>query len=122
MIEDKGQVTVPPSTDPDMKPLFLSFACVVALLAAPLWAKKKPAPEKKSSLEQYVQEVNRRTHQSSNPSPGSLFTTTGRLADGFRDVRANQVYDLVTIIVADNSSAVSTGSTNTAANPTPTLR
>jgi flagellar L-ring protein precursor FlgH len=28
-------------------------------------------------------------------------------------VRANQIYDLVTIIVSDNSSAASTGSTNT---------
>ncbi len=95
-----------------MKPLIISIACAVALLP-PLAAKKKPVAEKKSSLEQYVQEVNQRTHQSTNPSPGSLFTSTGRLADGFRDVRANQVYDLVTIVVADNSSAVSTGSTNT---------
>jgi flagellar L-ring protein precursor FlgH len=95
-----------------MKPLFFCTLCALAFLA-PLAAKKKAPAEQKSSLEQYVQQVNQRTHQAANPSPGSLFTSTGRLADGFRDVRANQVYDLVTIIVSDNSSAVSTGSTNT---------
>jgi flagellar L-ring protein precursor FlgH len=42
-----------------------------------------------------------------------LYTAGGRLADGFRDVRASQTYDLVTIIVLDKASAVSTGGTNT---------
>jgi flagellar L-ring protein precursor FlgH len=35
------------------------------------------------------------------------------LADGFRDLRASRVYDLVTIVVADKASAVSSGVTNT---------
>jgi flagellar L-ring protein precursor FlgH len=35
------------------------------------------------------------------------------LADSVRDVRASQVYDLVTIVVSDNSTASSTGVTNT---------
>jgi flagellar L-ring protein precursor FlgH len=88
---------------------------VVAFLAVPTLAKKPPdkPAQQPSPLEQYVQEVNQRSHQSSNASPGSLFSATGRLADGDRDVRASQVYDLVTIVVLDNSSAVSTGTTNT---------
>jgi flagellar L-ring protein FlgH len=80
------------------------------VMAAP---KKKPAPQEKVSLEQYVQEVNRKSLQSTTASPGSLYTAGGRLADGFRDVRASQTYDLVTILVSDNSSAASTGVTNT---------
>src|SRR6202162_925941 len=76
-------------------------------------AKKKPVPPEKISLEQYVQEVNRKSLQSSTASPGSLYTAGGRLADGFRDVRASQTYDLVTILVSDKASAVSTGVTNT---------
>ena len=76
-------------------------------------ARKKPAAEEKATLEQYVQEVNRRSSQASSATPGSLFTPSGRLADGFRDVRASQIYDLVTIIVSDKASAVSTGGTNT---------
>ena len=91
--------------------------CFVALCILPLVAladpKKKPAAQEKPSLEQYVQDVNQRLHQASNASPGSLYVTGGRLADGFRDVRASQTFDLVTIIVSDTSSAVSTGGTNT---------
>lgn len=60
-----------------------------------------------------MQEVKQRSQKASNTSPGSLFSATGRLADGVRDVRASQIYDLVTIVVLDNSSAVSTGTTNT---------
>ena len=83
---------------------------VVPLLAA---SKKKPPAEQTVPLDEYVRQVNQRSHQATNATPGSLFTSTGRLADGFRDVRASQVYDLVTIIVSDKASAVSTGGTNT---------
>jgi flagellar L-ring protein precursor FlgH len=85
------------------------------LLGIPLGATKKPPPQNQpSALDQYVQEVTERTRQSSNSTSGSLYFPTGRLADGVRDVRASQVYDLVTIVVLDNSSATSTGVTNTA--------
>src|SRR5690349_2541202 len=91
----------------------LCLVCFFSFLALPLLAKKKPPAGQMSPLDQYVQQVNQRSHQSSTATPGSLYTTAGRLADGFRDVRASQVYDLVTIIVSDKASAVSTGVTNT---------
>jgi flagellar L-ring protein FlgH len=47
------------------------------------------------------------------PSPGSLYTSSGRLADLARDLRANRLHDLLTIIVSDQASAVTTGTTNT---------
>jgi flagellar L-ring protein FlgH len=75
--------------------------------------KKKPPKEQPITLEQYVQQVNQRSNQSSTATPGSLYSANGRLADGFRDVRASQVYDLITITVSDSTSAVSTGVTNT---------
>ena len=84
----------------------------VLLFTKAAWAEKHPQ-QPSPSLDQYIQQVNQRSHQSANASPGSLYTTSGRLADGFRDVRASQIYDLVTIVVSDNSSAVSTGGTNT---------
>jgi flagellar L-ring protein precursor FlgH len=88
--------------------------CAV-LLGIPLAGfKKAPPPSQASALDQYVQEVTERSRQSSNTTPGSLYVTTGRLSDGVRDVRASQVYDLVTIVVLDNSSATSRGVTNTA--------
>src|ERR1039457_5298164 len=87
---------------------------VAILLAVPLVAaNKKPSAEQQVPLDQYVQQVNQRSHQSSSASPGSLYTSSGRLADGFRDVRASQTYDLVTIVVNENSSAVSSGTTKT---------
>ncbi len=46
-------------------------------------------------------------------SPGSLYTSGGRLADLVRDLRATEVGDLVTILVADNTSALATGATTT---------
>lgn len=84
------------------------------LLGFPLIGKKPPPAKPQPSLDDYVQDVTRRLHQSSNTTPGSLFVPTGRLADGVRDVRASQLYDLITVVVLDNSSAVSTGVTNTA--------
>ena len=86
--------------------------CLSALLAAPLAAKKHKPAEQNSALDQYAREIHQRAQQSSNASAGSLYNATGRLADGFRDLRASQVYDLVTIIVSDKASAVSTGATN----------
>jgi len=47
------------------------------------------------------------------PSPGSLYTPAGRLADPARDPRASQLHDLITIVVSDSASAVTTGATNT---------
>jgi flagellar L-ring protein precursor FlgH len=95
-----------------MKRQLLTVLCL-SLIEHPSWAKKPPAPPK-PTLEEYVQEVTQRSHQASTTTPGSLFVANGRLADGVRDVRAGQLYDLITIVVSDNSSAVSTGGTNTA--------
>jgi flagellar L-ring protein FlgH len=85
----------------------------LAFLAFPLAAKKPPAKPPEPTLDDYVKEVTQRWRQSSTAAPGSLFISNGRLADSARDVRASQVYDLVTIVVLDNSTATSTGATNT---------
>lgn len=82
-------------------------------ISLPLFAKKHAPAEQTPSLDQYVQQVNQRARQSSGGAPGSLFFPNGRLADNVRDVRASQPLDLVTVIVSDKASAVSTGVTNT---------
>ena len=46
-------------------------------------------------------------------SPGSIFAPAGRFADATRDFRAGQLDDLITIVVSENASAVSSGVTNT---------
>ncbi len=50
---------------------------------------------------------------SSGASPGSLYLAGGRLADSFRDLRASQVGDIVTIVVSESLSAVASGATQT---------
>ncbi len=46
-------------------------------------------------------------------SAGSLYAPGGRLADSVRDVRASVVNDIVTIVVSESLSAVSSGATQT---------
>jgi flagellar L-ring protein precursor FlgH len=46
-----------------------------------------------------------------NPSPGSLFAFGDRYSDLFRDLRASQPGDIVTVLVSDRASAVSRGTT-----------
>jgi flagellar L-ring protein precursor FlgH len=107
-----GQDCPPHIRHKGIRIFLLSGICILAFVV-PVMAKKKPPVEPTPTLEQYVREATQRSHQASSATPGSLFTSTGRLADGFRDVRASQVYDLVTILVSDKASAVSTGATNT---------
>ena len=45
-------------------------------------------------------------------SPGSLYAPGDRYGDLVRDLRAGQVGDIVTVLVADRASAVSTGKTS----------
>ncbi len=75
-------------------------------------ARKKTGPAL-SPLDEYIQQA---TQGGSTPStsatPGSLFQSGARLADLGRDFRAQNVDDLVTILVSDRASAVARGVTN----------
>jgi len=46
-------------------------------------------------------------------SPGAIWVPASRLADAARDVRASQVDDLLTVVVAEQASAVTSGTTKT---------
>jgi len=79
---------------------------LVSLLSAKEAKKAKPSP-----TDVYIEQAN--TRATSLPSsPGSLYAGGGRLAELARDVRAIQVDDLVTIVVADRASALARGTTN----------
>jgi flagellar L-ring protein precursor FlgH len=91
------------------------FPCV--LLAA-LWAvaadkKKKDAPLPPSPLDRYVAEAEARSAVTALATPGSTWVAGSRLADAARDMRASQVDDVLTVVVAEAASAVSTGTTKT---------
>ena len=90
----------------------------VLLLAAVGWL---PAKEKKqkviqpSPLDLYIKEAMSRAPaiSTTQASVGSLWTPASRLTDLGSDVRANQVDDLVTILVNEQASAVVNGATKT---------
>jgi flagellar L-ring protein precursor FlgH len=100
-------------------------AVVLALVCLPLGAvqgtsapqqalkkllKKEPQP---SPLDVYVEDANRRAAAAEGASPGSLWSPPGVLADLAVDLRAKTVDDMVTIVVNEQASAVSTGATKT---------
>ena len=82
---------------------------LVAVAAAVIGADSDP---KLSPLEQYIQDALARA-AGQQPPAGSLYTSAGLLGDLGRDLRASQVDDIVTIVVSDRASAVSSGTTNT---------
>jgi flagellar L-ring protein precursor FlgH len=66
-----------------------------------------------NALDQYVKDASERDPALEANASGSLWSPSSRLADMGRDLRASQVDDLVTIVVAENASAVSTGTVKT---------
>jgi flagellar L-ring protein precursor FlgH len=76
-------------------------------------ARKKPAAPPPTALDRYVAEAEARLAEAAAASPGSTWQPGSRLADAARDVRASQVDDLLTIVVAEQASAVTSGSTKT---------
>jgi flagellar L-ring protein precursor FlgH len=66
-----------------------------------------------SALDQYVQAAHRRAAEAGVESPGSLFSAPAILADIAIDPKARNIDDVVTIVVNEQASAVSTGATQT---------
>lgn len=90
-----------------MKPLTAVLLCAAAALAA---SKKAPAPPA-SPLDRYVRDAEARSAVTGVATAGSTWTPNSRLADAARDVRASQLDDLLTIVVTEQASAVTTGTT-----------
>lgn len=85
-----------------------------ALFEMPMAAKKKTdSGSQPSPLDRYVREADARSAANSASTPGSTWIAGSRLADAARDVRASQVDDVLTIVVSESVSAVSTGVTQT---------
>ena len=57
--------------------------------------------------------IDRTTAAAPAPTPGAIWLAGSRLADSARDVRASQMDDVLTIVVAEQASAVTTGNTKT---------
>jgi flagellar L-ring protein precursor FlgH len=87
--------------------------CVLLLTGIAMGAKKKTPGAAAAPLDRYVSEAEARSAVATSVTPGSIWLPGSRLADAARDVRASQVDDLLTIVVAEQASAVSTGTTKT---------
>jgi flagellar L-ring protein precursor FlgH len=80
----------------------------VAGIALPLPGREKHKASK--SLEQYLQQLPQLNDPAlASPTPGSLWTNQGRLADLASDYKAHRVGDLVTIVVVQSLQAENTG-------------
>lgn len=95
----------------------LIVQCLILLVSAShtpaLGAKKKAdQPKPPSPLETYERDALKQAEQQT-PTPGSIWTPMAQFADLGRDLRASQVNDLVTIVVNESASAVSTGASET---------
>jgi flagellar L-ring protein precursor FlgH len=99
-----------------MKPGPLLALLALAAAPVPAWAgakKKAPAPPQASALERYVAEATAAARANNDASPGSLWSSAALFNDLARDLRASRVNDAVTVLVAENASAVSTGNVQT---------
>lgn len=87
--------------------------CWGALHGSPLWAKKAkkatPSPPE-VSRDAWIADL-QALEAVKSLSPGSLYTDSGRYGNLASDFRASRKGDLITVVVSDQSSAVSTGAT-----------
>lgn len=86
---------------------------VLVLTGMAAAGKKKPPEAVTAPLDKYVSEAEARSAVAATVTPGAIWSPGSRLADAARDVRASQVDDLLTIVVAEQASAVTTGTTKT---------
>lgn len=91
-----------------------AFVIVIVLLfAMAALAKDKRNGQSRNGLAEYIQRVSASAPESAPSSAGSLWKDSGRLANMVADYKASRVGDLVTISVAQNLSASSTGNVST---------
>jgi flagellar L-ring protein precursor FlgH len=96
------------------KTILLAFALfLIHTVAASAVAPKKKAQSKAPApLDIYAHEAAQQ-EQEQPATQGSLWTPLSQFADLGRDLKASQVNDLVTILVTEQASAVSTGASET---------
>lgn len=91
-------------------PAMVLMLCAIDIEAA--WRRKQAAAP--SPIDRYIEEATLHASQSggNNASPGSLYGAGGRFGELFRDQRAFQIDDLITVVVSDRASAIARGVTS----------
>jgi flagellar L-ring protein FlgH len=95
--------------------IYKSIVLAVLLTSISFGAKgsKKSKEPEKTAVEQYVEYAHQTAVEASAENPGSLLAGPVALVDLSADLRARDINDIVTIIVSEQASAVSTGLTKT---------
>jgi flagellar L-ring protein FlgH len=94
-----------------MKIFTILFAAAL-LSSASAMPKKKEQP---SAVDEYIRAAeSRASTEGAATTPGSTWVGYSTMTDLTRDPRASRVDDVVTVIVAESASAVTTGNTKTA--------
>lgn len=94
---------------------YLRLLAVVLFLVPGVFADKKNllSKQQSSAVDVYVKDAEGRVADSSVVSPGSTWSNLSVMTDLTRDPKASRVDDVVTIVVAESASAVTTGATQT---------
>jgi flagellar L-ring protein precursor FlgH len=90
--------------------LFIVLLPGHGLFAALRKSRKAEAP---SAIDRMIAETGGRTATGSGPgaATGSIYVPGALMAEGFRDLRASRIDDIVTVVVSDRASAISKGTT-----------
>ena len=97
--------------------LFAALALLLLLAGSPLSAKKsKEQKQQPDPLEQYMKQLSASASGAAAPARGSLFTTSGLLADPYADVKARQVGDTIAIHVVESTTISQSGTLATQRN------
>jgi flagellar L-ring protein precursor FlgH len=101
-----------------MKKLLAAAILVYAAISSPVTAapkdKKKDQPKAPSALDKYIEQASQpEIPNTQTATTGSLWTPSAWYSDLAADQRARRVDDIVTIVVQESASAVSTGATQT---------
>jgi flagellar L-ring protein precursor FlgH len=94
-------------------PLCHRLLIIILAGALALTARTKKQEPGVSALDRYIAEATARGRETPQASPGSLWRPGAVLGNLGGDLRASQVDELITIIVAESASAVSSGSVKT---------
>ena len=93
--------------------IILCCATATGVVAAPK-NRKKEQPKSSSALDKYIEQASQPEIVTGPPVPtGSLWTPTAWFSDLAADQRSRRVDDIVTIVVQESASAVSSGQVKT---------
>jgi len=93
----------------------IALVLSIAITCSAASQQKKPQIKELSPLDVYARDAAQQA-QEQPATQGSLWTPLSQFADLGRDLKASQINDIVTIIVSEQASAVSSGASETSRN------